>query len=188
LSISSKGEMALRQKSENGAVPRGMLSVVPLTGGAPRELLGDVLQASWSRNGESLAAVHFVGPECRLEYPVGKTIYSTTTGDISDVAVSPDDKRIAFFDHPNAADTRGYVAVVDLSGKATRLTKEWSDLTGLAWSRNGSYRLGSTFEEEVVTWCGVRSSAPSVLPRPPAPQTNPAPLFSPAAVPRSRLQ
>ena len=137
LSISSKGEMALRQKSDNGDVPRGMLSVVPLTGGAPRELLGDVLQASWSRDGESLAVVHFVGPECRLEYPVGKTIYSTSTGDISDVAVSPDGKRIAFFDHPNAADTRGYVAVVDLSGKATRLTKEWSDLTGLAWSRSG---------------------------------------------------
>jgi serine/threonine protein kinase len=137
LSISSKGEMALRQKTENGAVPSGMLSVVPLTGGAPRELLGDVLQASWSRDGESLAVVHFVGPECRLEYPVGKTIYSTSTGDISDVAVSPDGKRIAFFDHPNPADTRGYVAVVDLSGKATRLTKEWSDLSGLAWSRSG---------------------------------------------------
>ena len=137
LSISSKGEMALRQKSDNGAVPRGMLSVVPLTGGAPRELLGDVLQASWSRDGESLAVVHFVGPECRLEYPVGKTIYATSTGDISDVAVSPDGKRIAFFDHPNAGDTRGYVAVVDVSGKATRLTKEWSDLTGLAWSRSG---------------------------------------------------
>ncbi|MGA8152935.1 MAG: protein kinase [Terriglobales bacterium] len=137
LSISSKGEMALRQKSDNGVVPRGMLSVVPLTGGAPRELLADVLQASWSQDGESLAAVHFVGPECHLEYPVGKTIYSTSTGYVSDVAVSPDDKQIAFFDHPNAGDTRGYVAVVDLSGKATRLTKEWSDLTGLAWSHAG---------------------------------------------------
>jgi serine/threonine protein kinase len=137
LSISFKGEMALRQKSDNRIIPKGMLSVVPLTGGAPRELLGDVLQASWSRDGESLAVVHFVGPECRLEYPVGKTIYATSTGDISDVAVSPDGKRIAFFDHPNAGDTRGYVAVVDLSGKATRLTKEWSDLTGLAWSRPG---------------------------------------------------
>ena len=137
LSISSKGEMALRQKSDNGIVPRGMLSVVPLTGGAPRELLGDVLQASWSQDGGSLAAVHFVGPECRLEYPVGKTIYSTNTGDFSNVEVSPDGRRIAFFDHPNAGDTRGFVAVVDLSGKASRLTKEWSDLTGLAWSRSG---------------------------------------------------
>ena len=137
LSISSKGEMALRQGSDNNNVPRGMLAVVPLTGGAPRELLGDVLHASWSKDGQSLAAVHFVGPECRLEYPIGKTIYSTNTGDISDVDVSSDGKQIAFFDHPNAGDTRGYVAVVDLSGKATRLTKEWSDLTGLAWSRTG---------------------------------------------------
>ncbi len=137
LGISSKGEMALRQASDNSAIARGMLSVVPLTGGAPRQMLGDVSQAAWSRDGDSLAAVHFVGPECRLEYPVGKTIYSTNTGYVSDIAISPDNKRIAFFDHPNAGDTRGFVAVVDLSGKATRLTKEWADLTGLSWSRSG---------------------------------------------------
>jgi Tol biopolymer transport system component len=88
-------------------------------------------------DGQSLAVVHFVGGECRLEYPIGKTIYSTSTGTVSDVAVSPDGKRIAFFDHPNAGDTRGYVAMVDQAGTAKRLTKEWSDLTGLAWSRSG---------------------------------------------------
>lgn len=137
LSISSKGEMAIRQKTDNNIIPRGMLSVVPLTGGAPRELLGDVSQASWSRDGDSLAAVHFVGSDCRLEYPVGKTIFTTNTGYVSDIAISPDNKRIAFFDHPNAGDTRGFVAAVDLSGNATRLTKEWADLTGLAWSRSG---------------------------------------------------
>src|SRR5579862_2871812 len=137
LSISSKGEMALRQKSDGADVPRGMLSVVPLTGGAPRELLGDVLQASWSKDGENLAAVHFVAPEWRLEYPIGKAILTTSTGYVSDIAVSPDGKRIAFFDHPNYGDTRGFVAVVDLEGKSKRLTKEWSDLTGLAWSRSG---------------------------------------------------
>jgi eukaryotic-like serine/threonine-protein kinase len=137
LGISSKGELALAQKSTTGTIPRGMLAVAPLTGGAPRELLGDVSQAAWSHDGESLAAVHFVGPECRLEYPIGKTIYSTRTGHFSDVALSPDDKHIAFFDHPIAGDTRGYVAIVDLSGNASRLTKEWADLTGLAWSRSG---------------------------------------------------
>ena len=137
LSISSKGEMAIRQKSQTDPFPHGMLSVVPLTGGAPRDLLADVMSASWSPTGESLAAVHFVGAESRLEYPIGKTVWSTSTGNITDVAVSPDGKSIAYFDHPNAGDTRGYVAVVDLSGKASRLTNEWSDLTGLAWSRSG---------------------------------------------------
>jgi serine/threonine protein kinase/Tol biopolymer transport system component len=137
LSISSKGEMAIRQKSDAGAVPRGMLSVVPLTGGAPRDLLADVVDASWNPGGDELAAVHVVAGENRLEYPIGKTILTTSTGNITNVAVSPDGKLIAYFDHPNAGDTRGYVAVTDLSGKARRLTQEWSDLTGLAWSHSG---------------------------------------------------
>jgi eukaryotic-like serine/threonine-protein kinase len=137
LSISSKGEMAIRQRTQPGLVAQGMLSVVPLTGGAPRELLGDVVDASWNPSGDSLAAVHVTGGENRLEYPVGKTILATSTGNITDVAISPDGTQIAYMDHPNYGDTRGYVAVTDLSGKAKRLTREWSDLTGLAWSRSG---------------------------------------------------
>lgn len=137
LSISSKGEMAILQRASADLVPRGMLSVVPLTGGAPRELLGDVLDASWSPDGNELVAVHSVSGENRLEYPVGKTILATSTGHITNVALSPDGKLIAYFDHPQYGDTRGYVAVTDLSGKAKRLTAEWSDLTGLAWSRSG---------------------------------------------------
>jgi eukaryotic-like serine/threonine-protein kinase len=62
---------------------------------------------------------------------------ATSTGNITDVQVSPDGKLIAYFDHPNAGDTRGFVAVTDLAGKARRLTGEWADLTGLAWSRSG---------------------------------------------------
>ncbi len=78
LSVSSKGEMAIRQKSQTDPFPHGMLSVVPLTGGAPRDLLADVMSASWSPGGESLAAVHMVGVESRLEYPIGKTVWSTS--------------------------------------------------------------------------------------------------------------
>ena len=137
LGISSKGEMAIRQKTDAGAVSQGMLSVVPLTGGAPRELLADVMDASWNPAGDSLAAVHVVAGENRLEYPIGKALVTTSTGNITDVAISPDGKMIAYFDHPNAGDTRGFVAVTDLAGKARRLTGEWSDLTGLAWSRSG---------------------------------------------------
>jgi eukaryotic-like serine/threonine-protein kinase len=137
LGISSKGEMAIRQKTDAGNVSQGMLSVVPLTGGAPRELLADVIDASWNPAGDSLAAVHVVSGENRLEYPIGKALVTTSTGNITDVAISPDGKMIAYFDHPNAGDTRGFVAVTDLAGKARRLTGEWSDLTGLAWSRSG---------------------------------------------------
>ena len=139
LGISSKGEMAIRQRTDRSfATAQGMLSVVPLTGGAPREMLADVRDASWSPAGDSLVAVHVVAEEHRLEYPIGKTIVATSTGDISDVAVSPDGKMIAYFDHPQSGDTRGYVAVTDLAGKTRRLTREWSDLTGLAWSQSGN--------------------------------------------------
>jgi hypothetical protein len=138
LGISSKGEMAIRQGTERSVPPQGMLSVVPLTGGAPRQLLGDVVDASWNPGGDSLAAIHSIAGENRLEYPIGKTIVTTSTGNITDVAISPDGKMIAYFDHPQAGDTRGYVAVTDLAGKARRLTREWSDLTGLAWSRSGN--------------------------------------------------
>jgi eukaryotic-like serine/threonine-protein kinase len=138
LGISSKGEMAIRQATERSVPPQGMLSVVPLTGGAPRQLLADVVDASWNPAGDSLAAIHSIAGENRLEYPIGKTIVSTSTGNITDAAISPDGKMIAYFDHPQAGDTRGYVAVTDLTGKARRLTREWSDLTGLAWSRSGS--------------------------------------------------
>ena len=138
LSVSSKGEMAIRQRTEDRIVPRGMLSVVPLTGGAPRELLGDVIDAAWSPDGNTLAAIHIVNGESRLEYPLGKIILAVSTGDITNPAISPDGKMIAYFDHPNADDTRGYVAVTDLAGKSRRLTHEWADLTGLAWSRSGN--------------------------------------------------
>ena len=49
--------------------------------------------------------------ESRLEYPIGKPLVITSTGTLSDAAISPDGKMIAYFEHPNAGDTRGYVAV-----------------------------------------------------------------------------
>jgi Tol biopolymer transport system component len=136
-SISSKGEMAILRRIEDRPPFRGVLAIVPLTGGAPRELMADVVDAAWSPSGDSLAVVNVVGPEQRLEYPVGKVIHRTSTGGITDLKVSPDGKRVAFFDHPNFGDSRGFVAVVDAAGKVTRLTQEWADLTGLAWSNSG---------------------------------------------------
>ncbi len=138
LGISSKGNMAIRLRtSPLYAQPRGTLAVVPITGGAPRELMDDVVQAAWAPDGESLAAVHFADEEYRLEYPFGKVLFSSKAGLMSHIRFSPDGKHIAYFDHPAAIDSRGYVAVTDLQGKTRRLTGEWSDLTGLVWSLDG---------------------------------------------------
>jgi hypothetical protein len=100
--------------------------------------LDEVLHAAWDGEGESLAVVHRVNQEWQLEYPIGKILVATKTGNISDIRFSPDGKHIAYFEHPAAGDSRGYVAVTDLEGKNRRISQEWSDLTGLAWSPAGN--------------------------------------------------
>ncbi len=44
---------------------------------------------------------------------------------------------VAFIDHANQGDDGGSVSVVDLSGKKTKLTRDWYGTGGLAWSPNG---------------------------------------------------
>ncbi len=127
LSISSTGWMALRLVGENHT-----LAQVPLAGGAPREILEHVSDASWSPDGR-LAVAHFVGSRCRLEFPIGKTLYESH-GRIDGVSVSPTGDRIAFLDHPLSGDDAGSVAVVDLNGKAKTLAIGWYSAQGLAWS------------------------------------------------------
>jgi Tol biopolymer transport system component len=137
LSISAKGGMAIRLRPDYNGLVLGMLAVVPITGGAPRELVAQVGDASWAPDGENLAIAHFVDQQWQLEYPIGKVILTAKAGSISDLQISPDGKHIAYFEHPTLGDTRGYVAVTDLKGNSRRISEEWSDLTGLVWSRGG---------------------------------------------------
>jgi hypothetical protein len=44
---------------------------------------------------------------------------------------------VAFIDHSNQGDDGGSVAVVDLSGKKKKLTRDWYGTGGLAWSPSG---------------------------------------------------
>jgi WD40 repeat protein/predicted Ser/Thr protein kinase len=168
LSISSTGGMALVLNWEG--VRGGTLAQAPLTGGVPREILENVLAADWSPDGR-LAAAHQVGARCRLEFPVGKTLYENQ-GFISSLRVSQDGDRIAFLDHPLLEDDAGSVAVVDLSGKTTRLSGGWTSANGLAWSpRSSEVWFAATEKEDprslrAVTLSGrqrVLYRAPTVL-------------------------
>ena len=139
LAVSPAGELAIAldcQYSQNG-VCRGTLARVALTGGSPREIAKGVEHADFAKDGE-LAIVRDM-PEAgrsRLEFPVGKTLYETN-GHVSFPRVSPDGKRIAFFDHALRGDDAGFVAVVDLAGKKQVLTKRFTTARGLAWSPSG---------------------------------------------------
>jgi Tol biopolymer transport system component len=138
LAISPSGELAIAldcQATANG-VCTGTLARVPLTGGSPREVLEHVQHADWSKDGE-LAIVRNLPEGAQLEFPPGKVLYRSADGYISFPRVSSDGKRVAFFDHPVGGDDQGFVAVVDLFGKKTVLTKRWESLRGLAWSPSG---------------------------------------------------
>jgi eukaryotic-like serine/threonine-protein kinase len=112
----------------------GTLARVPLGGGAPREVLEDVVDADWSPDGKDLAVAHLADGRFRLEYPIGKVLYKGTAW-LSHVRFSPDGRLIAFLDHQEVGESLGVVKVVDLSGRV-RLTGP-ADRTALAWSPDG---------------------------------------------------
>lgn len=138
LAISSSNELALQVNARHGSFldyVGGTLAQAPVTGGSPREILTDVSGADWSPT-DQLAVIHQVEGHSQLEYPIGKVLYQSS-GWISHIRFSPTGEQLAFIDHPAVWDDRGFVAVVDLSGTANRLTPEYSSAYGLAWSPKG---------------------------------------------------
>jgi Tol biopolymer transport system component len=139
LSISSSGELAvsLNQRWAGAFERSGMLARIGITGGGtPREIQEDVQSASWTPDGKGFAVVREVAGLSRVESPIGKILYQTS-GWLSDVRVSPRGDLIAFLEHPARGDDGGTVAVVNLSGKKTKLTGEFATEGGLAWSPDG---------------------------------------------------
>ena len=130
--VSASNEIALLL---NPDAANPTLARAALSGGAPREVLEHVRDATWAPNGD-LVIVRMANGRDRLEYPVGKMLYETA-GWISHPRFSKKGDRIAFLDHTAFPDTRGTVALVDLSGHKQTLTREWEDVRGLAWSAAG---------------------------------------------------
>ena len=138
LGISSTSEMAvaLDRAFTSVWVPTGRLARAPLGGGSTRELLDDVTDADWNKDGSQLAVARRVNGLFRLEYPLGKVLYETS-GYISDLRFSPSGDQIAFLDHPVFGDDRGYVDVIDPQGRRKVLAGEFATEQGVAWSASG---------------------------------------------------
>jgi serine/threonine protein kinase len=139
LAISSAGEMAvlLDPKFVTGWQRSGTLARAPIAGGAPRPVLAGVQDADWDPKGQQLAVARSEGGRYRLEYPSGTKLYETDAW-LSSPRFSRDGKHIAFLEHPLSGDDRGRIATVDLSGRLTPLTEDFSSASGLAWSPDGS--------------------------------------------------
>jgi Tol biopolymer transport system component len=137
LGISPSGEMAIAVdcRSHHAGLCRGTLARAALTGGSPRDVAEGIQDGDWSRDGQSLLVVRDVAGKSRIEFPMGKILYETT-GHVSYARLSPQGDRIAFLDHPFQVDDAGTVAVIDLEGRKTTLSR-WAGEQGLAWTPSG---------------------------------------------------
>jgi WD40 repeat protein/predicted Ser/Thr protein kinase len=150
LSISSAGELAvsLGQRFVIGYEATGTLARVPLSGGAPREILESVQDADWSPDGQALAVSRVVGNRSRIEYPIGKLLYESP-GWVSGVRVSPDGKLVAFGEHAQRGNNDGQIKIVDSEGKLLLSGPFAPSFDGLAWSPKG----------DEVWWGGIRATS-----------------------------
>jgi dipeptidyl aminopeptidase/acylaminoacyl peptidase len=139
MAVSPGGQMAVLRRfsvSANHFTHRGTLAQVSIGADAPRELLDNVEAADWAPDGNSLAVVHVVNGQSRIEYPIGKVLYETA-GWISHLRFAPKADRLGFIDHNLLGDDGGTISVVDLKGKKTDLTERWASVLGAAWSPSG---------------------------------------------------
>jgi len=135
LGISSQGDMAiLIGGSFSGTL--GTLARVPLSGGAPREVLENVSDADWSPDGTSLAVAHTMNRRNRIEYPIGTVLYESEGRPPANLRVSPKGDQIAFFEYDTELGDFA-VTVLDTKGKKNILSRGWKAQGGLDWSPRG---------------------------------------------------
>lgn len=138
LSISSGGDLALLLNPKVwNFVQSGTLALMPLTGGAPRELLDSVQFAEWAPDGKTMAVVRYshASGVSWIEYPVGKIVYRGSAW-ISHLRISPDGNLVAFVQHIHNGDD-GFLVVTDRHGGRRFATQVFSSLQGLAWRPDG---------------------------------------------------
>ena len=133
LSVSKSTELAvlLRRDRLTGL---GTLARVPLAGGTPREIAEQVLQADWSPDGASLAAIRGGNGTFRIESPIGRVRYETPHA-LRDIRVASDG-RIAFIESYTG---KNDVSILEpKSSKPVSIARGWSHgATGLAWAPGG---------------------------------------------------
>ena len=133
--VSPANELALSLRTGRPFPPQsGTLARAPLFGGAaPRQIMDKVEYADWGP-GDTLAVTLDTGLGDRLEYPIGTTLYEVP-GQIHQIRVSPDGSRVAF---QGLEQGKFSIAVVDRNKHKTKVVDGWLDISGLAWTADGS--------------------------------------------------
>jgi len=166
LGMSSSAELLVllnRRLVSSPFGPTGTLGRLPLTGGAPREIVGSVEAGDWSGTSGEIALVSDAGTTRRLELPAGHVVYETA-GWLSDLRVRPDGQAAAFVEHPLRESLGGQLVVMDRAGRVilrAGAPGHYRVITGLAWRPGGSEILWSNSQGEV--WAAPLSGPARVV-------------------------
>ncbi|MGH9442696.1 MAG: protein kinase domain-containing protein [Thermoanaerobaculia bacterium] len=138
VSVSSGGELALLLRSRiwNGSLS-GTLARSPISGGAPREISDNVIDADWTSDGRLAVLRDTPDLGSQIELPEGNVVYKGTTH-IWSMRVSPDGKRVALVEAASsgASNATNSLCVVDLKG-AKKVLAPLAVEAGIAWSKGG---------------------------------------------------
>jgi serine/threonine protein kinase len=119
--------------------PRGTLAWWPSLGGTPRRILDDAGWADYAKKGHFLAVVSDLGSDRVLELrnaegALERTLFRTS-GAISFVRISPDEKQVAFIHHPSPTNDSGEVRVAATDGSGSKpVTPRFYRCGGLDWN------------------------------------------------------
>jgi tRNA A-37 threonylcarbamoyl transferase component Bud32/Tol biopolymer transport system component len=111
---------------------QGTLALVPISGGAPREIAEEVVAADWTSDGSDMAIVRHSEGKYRVEYPRGKVIHESSKP-LGFVRIAPDGKSLAFAQYVGEWGDAGQVFVLDRNGKELTHSQMYVSLEGVAW-------------------------------------------------------
>jgi Tol biopolymer transport system component len=138
LSVSSKDDVAVKRgrflgRRTAGQPDMGTLARVSLAGGAPRDLLEDVMAADWDPEGQDLAVLRRVGGKKRLEYPIGHVV--DDEDDLFNVRVLPGGRLATFrAEEVRVGVWRHSLLLLGSSGQEAVLSRGWTEWPYLTWS------------------------------------------------------
>jgi Tol biopolymer transport system component len=134
LSVSRGGELAVSIRERFlVAAGLGTLARAPIGGGAPRPVAEFVENADWDPDGKEMAVTRWIEGTNRIEYPLGKVLFSSPRT-LSRPRFSPRGDRIALFE---GAGSERKLLVVDLAGKVTTLAGPGFVAGRLVWLPSG---------------------------------------------------
>jgi eukaryotic-like serine/threonine-protein kinase len=115
---------------------QGTLGLVPLAGGAPREVAADVLATDWTTDGSEMAIIRQVEGKDRVEFPAGKVLYESSHP-LGYLRIAPGGDAVAFAEFLTVDGDAGWAVAVDRSGKQLVRSTSFISLEGVAWAPSG---------------------------------------------------